>query len=151
VYETLNMAALWRVPLVIAVEHNEIAQSTPTSHAMAGTIAGRAAAFGARYRCVHSTSVRQIRAELAPVIDETRAGAGPLVIEFRTVRLGPHSKGDDTRDSAELARLRARDWYERYAEDHPAQFARLDAAQHLRVQRVVDEVLARPLADGMLR
>ena len=148
VYESLNLAQLWRVPLVVVVEHNGIAQTTPTSRAMAGTVAARAAAFGIRYLRVDGTSVPEIRAGLAPAIEACRAGDGPLVIEFRTIRLGPHSKEGDTRDVAHLARLRRRDWYERYAASHPTQVAAVDAEQRLRVRRVVEEVLARPPADG---
>ncbi len=46
VYEALNMAALWRLPLVVVAENNGIAQSTPTTRHLAGTIGGRARAFG---------------------------------------------------------------------------------------------------------
>src|SRR5690606_28817310 len=46
VYEALNMAALWRLPLVVVTENNGIAQTTPTSAQLAGTIGDRARAFG---------------------------------------------------------------------------------------------------------
>ncbi|HEY1620461.1 MAG TPA: thiamine pyrophosphate-dependent dehydrogenase E1 component subunit alpha [Streptosporangiaceae bacterium] len=146
VYEALNMAQLWRVPLVLVVENNEIAQSTPTSQAMAGTIAGRAAAFGVRYAEVRSTCPDAIRAQLAGPLAETGAGAGPLVAEFRTHRLGPHSKGDDTRSAAELAELAAWDWYPRYREHHPGQFGSADDEQRELIAGVAAEVLGRPLA-----
>jgi pyruvate dehydrogenase E1 component alpha subunit len=146
VYEVLNMAVLWRLPLVVVVENNGIAQSTPTSLAMAGTIAGRAAAFGARYEYVEGTCVVAIRELLTEPLARTRDGAGPLVIEFRTGRLGPHSKGDDTRSAADMDRLREGDWYTTYPGAHPHQFAEADVEQRELVDRLAREVLARPLA-----
>jgi TPP-dependent pyruvate/acetoin dehydrogenase alpha subunit len=144
VYEALNLAALWRLPLLVVVEHNGIAQSTPTRAQLAGTIAGRARAFGAGYLRVDSVDVAAIRSALGPVVDGLRRDPGPLVVEFRTQRIGPHSKGDDTRTAQELASLRERDWYQRYAADHPDQFAGADERQHQLVASVVAEVAARP-------
>jgi acetoin:2,6-dichlorophenolindophenol oxidoreductase subunit alpha len=145
VYEALNMAQLWRAPLIVVVENNGIAQSTPTNLALAGSIETRAAAFGVRYSFVDTSCVARIRTQLAEPVRRTRTGAGPLVIEFRTDRLGPHSKGDDTRDPAERERLRDRDWAVAYARHHPAQFAASDERQRRHVATVAAEVLARPL------
>ncbi len=146
VYEALNMASLWRVPLLVVVEHNGIAQSTPTSVQMAGTIAARAAAFGVRHHHIAATDVEEIRAGLAPLVDAVRAEPSPLVVEFATHRLGPHSKGDDTRSPEEIRRVRESDWYDRYAEADPERFARIDGEQRDLVERVVAEVSARPAA-----
>ena len=59
-------------------------------------------------------------------------------------RIGPHSKGDDTRTERELAGLRARDWYVRYGESFPDRFADLDERQRQLVAAVVADVDARP-------
>ncbi|MFJ6214977.1 thiamine pyrophosphate-dependent enzyme [Streptomyces sp. NPDC092296] len=148
VYEALNMAVLWRLPLVVVVENNGIAQSTPTGAQLAGTIRGRAAAFGAAYHHSDRDEVPLLRAELAPLLERVRAGGGPLVVELETYRLGPHSKGDDTRPAAELAAVRARDWYARYAAAFPERFRECDRRQAARVERLVAEVSARPPCDG---
>lgn len=142
VYEALNMACLWRLPLVVVTEHNGIAQSTPTGRQMAGTIGARAAAFGARHHRTAADDVVRIRAEVGPLVEDTRHGAGPLVLEFETRRLGPHSKGDDTRPAEEVRRLEARDWYARYAAADG--FRRLDDEARRFVDLVADEVLGRP-------
>ncbi|WP_433083546.1 thiamine pyrophosphate-dependent enzyme [Dactylosporangium sp. CA-052675] len=140
VYETLNLAALWRLPLLVAVEHNGIAQSTPAAAAMAGTIAARAAAFGVEHLHVPAAElgddVGAMRAMLEEPLKHVRDGAGPLVVEFAVHRLGPHSKGDDTRAAAEVAALA--DWYPRHAG------TALDAEQRARVAAVVADVTARP-------
>jgi pyruvate dehydrogenase E1 component alpha subunit len=145
VYEALNLAALWRLPLLVVVENNGIAQSTPTPRHLAGTIAGRATAFGIAHIGIESLDVTEIRATLAPALEAVRSGA-PLIVEFTAHRLGPHSKGDDTRTPAELDHARAHDWHTRYAAEYPEQFARLDQAQRDHIRHVVAEVAARPLS-----
>ncbi len=143
VYEALNLAALWRLPLVVVVENNGIAQSTPTRVQLAGSIAGRAAAFGIPYLGSAETDPGVLRTVLAPEFDRVRAGGGPLVVEVRTGRLGPHSKGDDTRDAATLAELRAGDWYAR--RDTP-EIQAFDERVRERVEAAVVEVTGRPYA-----
>ncbi|GAA0854016.1 thiamine pyrophosphate-dependent dehydrogenase E1 component subunit alpha [Streptosporangium amethystogenes subsp. fukuiense] len=145
VYEALNLAALWRLPLLVVVENNGIAQSTPTASQMAGTVAGRAAAFGIPHLQVVSTDVNEIRLTLEEEVARVRE-AGPLVVEFVTHRLGPHSKGDDVRPADAVRAARDSDWYGRYAHHHPEQFHRIDGAVRAEVQAVADEVAARPLS-----
>jgi pyruvate dehydrogenase E1 component alpha subunit len=144
VYEALNLIALLELPVLVVVEHNGIAQSTPTARQMAGTIAGRAAAFGIAHRRIDSADVDAIRAELAPPVERVRDAHRPLVVEFATHRLGPHSKGDDTRPAGEIARLQAADWLPRYRRNHPEQTARLEVAVRARIDAVVSAVSARP-------
>ena len=144
VYEALNMATLWRVPLLVVVEHNGIAQSTPTEAQLAGTIADRARAFGLAHHEVRTADVDAIRAELSPVVTRVRHHHEPAVVEFHTIRLGPHSKGDDTRSAAELAELRDREWSAVYSRCFPDQYAAADALAHERIADLVADVSARP-------
>jgi 2-oxoisovalerate dehydrogenase E1 component len=148
VYEALNMAGLWELPLVVAVENNGIAQSTPTARALSGTIRARAEAFGAAYHHSAVTDAAGLRAELAPLLAAVRAGGGPLVVELDTVRLGPHSKGDDTRPAGEVAAMARRDWYGRYAAEFPERFRAADDRWAGEIRRLAAEVAARPPADG---
>lgn len=144
VYEALNMARLWQAPLLIVVEHNGIAQSTPTELQLAGTIADRATAFGAAHHRVETCDVTAIRRDVGPAIDRIRQAPGPLVLEFAVPRVGPHSKGDDTRTEGELADVRARDWYRHYADALGERFAEADDRQRRAVAAVVAEVDSRP-------
>jgi TPP-dependent pyruvate/acetoin dehydrogenase alpha subunit len=146
VYEALNMAALWQVPLLVVIENNGIAQTTPTSKQLAGTIGGRAQAFGVGYHRIQTADVEEIRRVLAPLIDQVRWQNAPLIVEFETVRLGPHSKGDDTRTREEIDQLRDRDWCGRLALAEPDRFAAADAAQRERVADLVRAVRSRPLS-----
>jgi acetoin:2,6-dichlorophenolindophenol oxidoreductase subunit alpha len=146
VYEALNMAQLWSVPLLVVVEHNGIAQSTPTASQMAGTIAGRARAFGIRHHRFESADINEIRAVLDPLVGQVRSETRPLIVEFATNRIGPHSKGDDSRSGDEIRQVQENDWYRRYAAAFPEQLGALDAQMRELVDRVAQEVSARPLA-----
>ncbi|MEV0588379.1 thiamine pyrophosphate-dependent dehydrogenase E1 component subunit alpha [Nonomuraea sp. NPDC050310] len=137
VYEALNLAALWELPLLVVVENNGIAQSTPTDRQMAGSIAGRAAAFGLDHWLTASADLGEIREELTPRLEHVRAGR-PLVAEFVTHRLGPHSKGDDTRDAETLELARKHDWYP------PFEGGEADLAARARIRAIREEVAARP-------
>ncbi|MEO3808931.1 thiamine pyrophosphate-dependent dehydrogenase E1 component subunit alpha [Sphaerisporangium sp. B11E5] len=144
VYEALNMAQLWNAPLLVVVEHNGIAQSTPTAAQMAGTIGGRARAFGVRHHRVATSDIGRIRDELAPLLRDVRDQCRPLVVEFLTNRVGPHSKGDDSRPPEVIRLAREQDWYRRYGEEFPERMAAFDAEARELVGRVAREVAARP-------
>jgi acetoin:2,6-dichlorophenolindophenol oxidoreductase subunit alpha len=148
VYEALNLAALWRLPLLVVVENNLIAQTTPVTAHMAGDIAGRAAAFGIEHALIRGHDLTAIRGALRPVIARVRARCGPAVIEFDTRRLGPHSKGDDARGEADIAEARARDWHAAYRAQSPEAFDEAERAQRERIARMVDDVLGRPESTG---
>ena len=144
VYEALNMARLWSLPLLVVVENNGIAQSTPTIAQLAGSIEGRAAAFGVGYYGTRSTDVNEIRDELAPVVAHVRDRCVPYVAEFTTTRVGPHSKGDDSRSADAVRDAAENDWYHRYRMAFPAEVAAEDEAQRLRIATVIADVMARP-------
>lgn len=109
VYESLNLAALWKLPVVFVVENNRYAQSTPIDRHMAGSIAGRFAAFGIPALEQDTTDVLVVRHLAQPLLDAARAGAGPQALILHTYRFSAHSKGDDTRDPAEIERYRRND------------------------------------------
>ena len=143
VYEALNIAALWRLPLVVIVENNHIAQTTPRAEAMAGSIENRARAFGVGYVHCAGHDVAALRAKVVPVIDAARREGHPAVIEFQTQRLASHSKGDDTRDAAEVAAMRAGDWHDEWRAAEPKVFAAVEANVKARIAELVREVEGR--------
>jgi TPP-dependent pyruvate/acetoin dehydrogenase alpha subunit len=106
-YESLNMAALWKAPILFVLEDNAIAQTTPRELAVAGGIRQRFEAFGIPTAELDTSNVEQIAAAAKPLFEQIRNGNCPQALVLHTVRFGPHSKGDDTRDETELARLRA--------------------------------------------
>lgn len=105
VYEALNIAALKEVPLLVVVEANMYAQTTPTHVALAGSIIERAEALGVRRaRHTDDDNVEFLLQYFGQTIEYIRDGAAPRVEVVHTYRLAPHSKGDDFRDPEELKR-----------------------------------------------
>lgn len=107
VYESLNMASLWGAPMLFVLENNHIAQTTPSKLAQAGEIGARFKAFDIPSSELDSSNVFEIHAAAEALFAELRNGKGPQALILHTARFGPHSKGDDTRDEREIARLRA--------------------------------------------
>ena len=102
-YETLNLASLWKVPLVVVLEDNEWAQSTPASANVAGSMSGRFAAFGISVFEIDSTDVEEIDAVAERALAQARSQGGPVAIIIHTYRLCHHSKNDDNRPAGEVA------------------------------------------------
>jgi TPP-dependent pyruvate/acetoin dehydrogenase alpha subunit len=109
VYESLNMASLWQLPILFVLENNRYAQSTPIHLSLAGDIASRFKAFGVMVEEAEACDFLEIHAMAEQAVNSVRSGEGPRSLVFHTYRFGPHSKGDDTRDPKEIARYRERD------------------------------------------
>jgi len=109
VYESLNLASLLRLPVLFLVEENGYAQTTPVALGVAGDIAGRGRAFGIESSELESSDVEEIIPWASACIDRVRSSGEPHWAVIHTCRLGAHSKGDDTRDPAEVAALAHRD------------------------------------------
>jgi TPP-dependent pyruvate/acetoin dehydrogenase alpha subunit len=109
VYEALNIASLWQLPILFVIEHNGYAQSTPATLQIAGEVIDRPRAFGIPTTECPGSDAPSVVAEVGTAIDRIRAGAGPRCVICRTYRLAPHSKGDDTRPADELEAAWARD------------------------------------------
>jgi 2-oxoisovalerate dehydrogenase E1 component len=109
VYESLNFAALHRLPILYVVEDNAYAQSTPSRLTLAGSIVARAEAFGIPADTARDADPVALRELLGERVAAVRRGDGPFLQVVETYRLAPHSKGDDDRDRAEIEAARTRD------------------------------------------
>lgn len=109
VYETLNIDALWNLPHVLICENNYYSQSTSQSNNVAGAILDRAAAFSVTVAKADNWHLTEFDVVLADAIERARTTSRPSFILLSTYRLNPHSKGDDSRDSAEIEWFRAHD------------------------------------------
>lgn len=112
--ETMNIAALWRLPMVFVCENNGYATTMATAGAVAGSAAGRAAAFGLPSVTVDGMDVEAVHAAAASAVAAARTGAGPSLIEAITYRYGPHHTIElrlrlDYRSEEEIERWRQRD------------------------------------------
>ena len=102
-YEALNLASLWKLPLVVVLEDNEWSQSTPSSTNLAGSMRDRFAAFGIPVFEIDSTDVEELDAVAERALAQTRTQEGPVSIVIHTYRLCHHSKNDDNRPADEVA------------------------------------------------
>ena len=108
-YESLNIASLWKLPVLFVVENNHYAQSTPVELELAGSIPARAAAFGIETAELETTDVEEIHAAAGRATAHIRETGEPFFLVLDTYRFSPHSKGDDNRDPAEIEQRRERD------------------------------------------
>ena len=102
VYECLNMASIWSLPLLVIVENNFYAQSTPSYLTLAGSIPERAQAFGIEALHLATTDVESIYIATTKALEQIRKTGRPFFLVLDTYRFSPHSKGDDNRDEAEI-------------------------------------------------
>jgi acetoin:2,6-dichlorophenolindophenol oxidoreductase subunit alpha len=109
VYESLNLASLYNAPIVFVVEDNEIAQTTPKELAISGSIFARANPFGIRSFSYDGNDAVEIHRLSLEVTNYVRQELRPAWLYLKTERMGPHSKGDDTRSEARLKVARSRD------------------------------------------
>jgi TPP-dependent pyruvate/acetoin dehydrogenase alpha subunit len=118
VYETMNMASLWKIPVLFVVENNKYAQSTPAAIAIAGKIGDRAKAFSIDVTETNSNDVEEIYNISKNLIHGIRSTSEPAVLVCNTYRFGPHSKGDDFRDKAEIESYMKNDPITAYESKH---------------------------------
>lgn len=109
-HETLNMASLWKLPLLFVCENNGWSEFSPTDRQFNGTLEGLAAAFGLIHRRVDGNDVEAVVAAADQAVDHARK-AGPFILECVTSRLRGHYEGDPQkyRDAQELEGLAAKD------------------------------------------
>ncbi len=94
-HETLNLAAVWNAPLVILVENNQYAYSTPLDQQMKSpNLADRAAAYAIPGVSVDGNDVEAVFAVTQEAVDRARRGDGPTLIEAQTMRMLGHAMHD---------------------------------------------------------
>lgn len=118
-HESLNLAALWELPVLFVCEDNAWAISVPKSASTAvGTNADRAAAYGIPGTYVADNDPLAVYGAAGEAVARARGGGGPTLIEVRTDRLLGHFEGDPQvyRDAAEFDAMRERDAIRRFEE-----------------------------------
>jgi pyruvate dehydrogenase E1 component alpha subunit len=143
-HESLNLAAIWKLPVLYVCENNGFAESTPAAYATSvPDVAMRAQAYGIPGVVADGADVREVYGAAGAAVARARAGEGPTLLEVKTYRHLGHFEGDPdryrddedrrlTRDSDALLRLRG----ELVAEGH-ADEAGLDAL-HAELEAAVD-------------
>lgn len=93
-HETMNLAALWRMPLLLVCENNGWSEFSATRGQFAARLADLAGAFGIVHRPVDGNDAEAVATAAAALVARLRAGEGPAVLECATVRMRGHYEGD---------------------------------------------------------
>ncbi len=133
-YESLNIAALWKLPILFVLEDNHYAQTTPVEKNLSGSMSARFAAFGIPVVELNTTDVLEISAVAKDALQGMRSEVGPITLILHTYQFAAHSKGDDPRTSAEIERIRAYDPLSLHGH-------RLTAEEHLKVEKDIKETV----------
>jgi 2-oxoisovalerate dehydrogenase E1 component len=110
-HEALNLAAVWRLPVVFFCENNGYAEFSPTPTQHAASLEQRAAGYGVHYVAVDGNDVVGAASTMGEVVGRVRNGGGPVVVEATTYRWHGHYEGDPQRyrTSEEVAQWEERD------------------------------------------
>jgi TPP-dependent pyruvate/acetoin dehydrogenase alpha subunit len=136
IYECLNLATIWHLPVVFICENNRYAQSTPVEYAL-GTVdlAARVSTFPLPTQAVDGQDVFPVYEAAGEAIARARAGGGPSFLECKTFRYQGHYFGDDPRR------------YRPAAEDEAAR--EQDCLRRFETQVVADRGLTRADLDAI--
>jgi pyruvate dehydrogenase E1 component alpha subunit len=112
VYESFNMAKLWKLPVVFIIENNKYAMGTSVERSAATTdFSQRGRSFGIPGEQVDGMDVRAVKATGVRVVKQVREGAGPYILEMLTYRYRGHSMSDP-------AKYRSREEVQKMREEH---------------------------------
>src|ERR671925_341828 len=128
-YEAMNMAALWALPVIYVCENNLYGEYTPGTDTIAGDVLPRPRALGVHAESVDGQDVQAVFATMKRLVERARRGEGPAFLECKTYRYYGHHVGDVNRD------YRTRDEEKEWMTEHDP-LATL--AQRLPAQRLVD-------------
>ncbi|MCE4225854.1 pyruvate dehydrogenase (acetyl-transferring) E1 component subunit alpha [Methylobacterium sp. C25] len=109
VYESFNMAALWKLPVIYVIENNRYAMGTSVARASAQTdFSKRGLSFGIPGEQVDGMDVRTVREAAVRAVEHARAAKGPYILEMQTYRYRGHSMSDPAkyRSKDEVSKMR---------------------------------------------
>ena len=97
-YESMNMASLWKLPVIYACENNGYSEYTPTAEVASGSITERAEALGIEAHKVDGQDVLAVNALAQTLTARAKNGEGPFFVELETYRFNGHHVGDINRE-----------------------------------------------------
>ena len=125
-HESLNIASLWKLPVIFVCENNGYAEFTPLSaHTLVSHLAAHARTYGMPNTTVDGNDILAVNHAVRMAVARARAGKGPGFVECLTYRLRGHYEGDPAK-YRELSEIK--DWK---AKDPIARFTRLLRAKHV--------------------
>jgi pyruvate dehydrogenase E1 component alpha subunit len=106
--ESLNLASIWKLPIIFACENNMYGVNTPASYAIAGgDIPRRAAAYDMPVKSVDGNDIVAVYEVAKEVVATVRSGGGPYFVEFKTFRWHPHFEANTIPDLRPVGEIEA--------------------------------------------
>lgn len=96
-YEVMNMASLWKLPIIYVCENNLYNEYTHYNETLAGEVTARAKAFGIHVESVDGQDVQRVYETVQELVQRARRGEGPAFLECKTYRFYGHHVGDISR------------------------------------------------------
>ena len=156
-HESLNMASIWKLPIVFLCENNKYGMSMDIANAMAvRNVADRASAYAMRGVTVDGNDLPAVAAAAKAAIEHARLGDGPTLLECKTYRLRGHSKSDRNlyRTKEEIEAWRQRDPIRRLEDELNAQhrieageLAAIELAAQLEIEKALEFAKSSPDPD----
>jgi 2-oxoisovalerate dehydrogenase E1 component len=147
-HEGLNMAAVWKLPLILVIENNGYAFSTPAGQQYAARrLSDRGVGYGIAAETVDGNDPDAMAAALHRAVERARAGQGPTLLEAMLGRMRGHAEGDDSLKvvpAEELAAYRAADPVPAYARRLEAEGI-LDGATAQRLESRIADLVERAI------
>jgi len=142
-HEGLNLAAVQKAPLVLIVENNQWAYSTPVGkQAVLRDLADRAKAYGVRSAIVDGNDVVAVERTTREAVEDAREGRGPVLIEAKTMRMRGHAQ----HDAAEYVPKQAiEEWKQRDPLDRYEKFLYANKLWDAKTKKEIDERIAREI------
>jgi 2-oxoisovalerate dehydrogenase E1 component len=135
VWESLNSAAVLSVPCLYVCEDNGIAQSTLTANTFRGDLSKRVEGFGIKYIHTSLNNLESAEFKIKSAIDYVRNTRAPVFLHLKTERLNAHSKGDDNRDPAFIAKITEMDKLNQFLKNYGEVYKN----EILEIRKMVDQ------------
>jgi pyruvate dehydrogenase E1 component alpha subunit len=158
VMEAINLAAIWKLPLLLVCENNGFSEFSPTATVTAGEIGQRAQPFGVPSVAVDGNDVFAVRDVAEQAVARARLGRGPTLIEARTYRWRGHVETEKSflsrsyREEQEITEWQQRDPITRLEamllREGSASQRKIDDV-HAQVAQTVEQAFAAALADPL--
>lgn len=155
VHEAMNLAGVWKLPVIFLCQNNQIGEYTPIpGYTASKDFASRAAGYGFKGVKLDANDIAGFYQGMKAVIDEVRAGQGPVFVEALTFRLGPHAGvGDSKEVTAEVLKAAKAAWPVPRTRAllieagvcTEAELAAIDEAARVEVDAAIEAALASPV------
>jgi len=148
-YESLNIASLWGLPLLIVLENNLYAQSTSQMQTLSGDIEARAKAFDIRTLHGDTWDPMKLIEIMGEAVRFVRIERRPLFLCVDTYRLMAHSKSDDNREKAEVDAYWERDLLHQTAVSFPEIMKPIEKTLQIKLDTAVKEAERSPISNKL--